>query len=267
MSLIICVVSLSRLRGKTQVINDLTKRFAERGFKVAVIKHSIESFDTPMKDTWRHLESGSSEVIYVSPSELVNIRRVKADLNYALSYLQTEPDIVFVEGFKSSDKPKILCAKDLEEAKRGLKTISNVIAITGEILNKESQKKELKKIYPNIPITDVDGLFKIISTMYLSESKKLLPGLNCGRCGYRTCEELAKAVIEGKAKLSNCVVLSTSIARVKLDGRNIPLTKWPQVVIKEIVSGILRALKLKDSDLNSAKKVEITVNLREPTSE
>ena len=267
MSLAICVVGLSRLRGKTQIITELTRRFVERGFKVAVIKHSIESFDTPMKDTWRHLESGSSEVIYVSPSELVNIRRMKADLDYALSYLRTEPDIVFVEGFKSSDKPKILCANDIEEVRKGLETISNIIAITGEILNKELQKKELKKIYPNIPITDVNGLFKIISTMYLSESKKLLPGLNCGRCGYKTCEELAKAVIEGKAKLSNCVVLSTLIARVRLDGKNIPLTKWPQVVIKEIVSGILRALKLKDLDLSSARRVEITVNLKESTSE
>ena len=36
------------------------------------------------------------------------------------------------------------------------------------------------------------------------ELKNLVPGLNCGKCGYRTCNEFIRAVLDGEAKKEQC---------------------------------------------------------------
>ena len=34
-----------------------------------------------------------------------------------------------------------------------------------------------------------------------------LPGANCGVCGFTGCMELARAIVEGKAKASTCLLI------------------------------------------------------------
>jgi len=36
------------------------------------------------------------------------------------------------------------------------------------------------------------------------ELKNLIPGLNCGKCGYRSCNEFIRAVLDGEAKKNQC---------------------------------------------------------------
>lgn len=48
----------------------------------------------------------------------------------------------------------------------------------------------------------------IESNQKTEEIRKLLPGANCGACGYAGCDALAKALSEGKAKVSDCNVNS-----------------------------------------------------------
>ncbi len=36
------------------------------------------------------------------------------------------------------------------------------------------------------------------------ELKNLIPGLNCGKCGYKTCNEFIRAVLDGKTKKEQC---------------------------------------------------------------
>ncbi|MEN2983484.1 MAG: RnfABCDGE type electron transport complex subunit B [Dictyoglomaceae bacterium] len=47
----------------------------------------------------------------------------------------------------------------------------------------------------------------------LSEILKVLPGTNCGACGYPGCEGLAQAIIEGKAKSTGCVAGGEKVAK------------------------------------------------------
>lgn len=37
--------------------------------------------------------------------------------------------------------------------------------------------------------------------------EKLLGGYNCGGCGYESCEECAKAILNGEADASICMLL------------------------------------------------------------
>ncbi len=45
------------------------------------------------------------------------------------------------------------------------------------------------------------------------ELRALLPGINCGACGYRGCDDYAKALAEGTAKPNLCVPGAESVAK------------------------------------------------------
>jgi len=66
---------------------------------------------------------------------------------------------------------------------------------------------ELKKEL--VPVTQtVDNLSiqeKIIKMKKYEDIKKLLPGKDCGICGCPTCVDLAREIVDGKAKFSDCV--------------------------------------------------------------
>jgi len=84
-----------------------------------------------------------------------------------------------------------------------------------------------------------------------------LPGLDCGDCGFESCEGMAQAIVEGKAKLKDCRVLSAGdVAVLKINEETVPLNRFVQQTMKEVVLGMLRPLKksdLKEGDTVSLK--------------
>ena len=72
----------------------------------------------------------------------------------------------------------------------------------------------------------------------------------------------AKALVEGRASLDECVVISTSISRVAVDDRMIPLSRWPQIMLREIILGFIKSLKLGEIRLEKASKVTIEIDLK-----
>ncbi|HDJ66099.1 MAG TPA: molybdopterin-guanine dinucleotide biosynthesis protein B [Nitrososphaeria archaeon] len=263
MTVTICIVSLSRSRGKTSLIEYLISELGKRGIKVATIKHTSEPLDIQGKDTWRHVEAGSLEVVCVTPIELITIRRGDMSLEDAIDSLHVKPDIILVEGFKRSDKPKILCAESVEEVDKALNEISNIIAISGAVAEKLDQVEILRNKYPQIPIMRPEELVDFVKSLIAKDWLENLPGLDCGHCKYGSCAAMAKALAEGKANLDECVVISTAISRISVDGKEIPLSRWPQITLKEIILGFLRSLKLRDIKLDKARILRIKINLSE----
>ncbi len=49
-------------------------------------------------------------------------------------------------------------------------------------------------------------VFRVEGDERIPQIAELLPGANCGGCGYAGCEALAKAIAEGKASASSCAV-------------------------------------------------------------
>lgn len=46
--------------------------------------------------------------------------------------------------------------------------------------------------------------FEVKTDPKVEEVLKLLPGINCGACGYAGCRAFAEALVAGKAKASQC---------------------------------------------------------------
>jgi Ni2+-binding GTPase involved in maturation of urease and hydrogenase len=56
---------------------------------------------------------------------------------------------------------------------------------------------------------------KEVRQRYLAgkELKNLVPNLNCGKCGFKSCNEFIRAVLDGKAKKERCPFIKQKVAR------------------------------------------------------
>jgi molybdopterin-guanine dinucleotide biosynthesis adapter protein len=98
--------------GKTTLIIRLLPVLTARGLKVSTIKHTHHDFaiDKPGKDSWRHRESGAGEVLIAGPARWALIHEHRGAPEPPLAELlrrMAPADLVLVEGFGSSDHPKL----------------------------------------------------------------------------------------------------------------------------------------------------------------
>lgn len=70
-------------------------------------------------------------------------------------------------------------------------------------------------------IAAVLGLVLIIPLLFIrgengedieTTVRELLPGDDCGKCGYENCDELASAVAKGECELDECVIIDSELA-------------------------------------------------------
>ncbi|MCE5344646.1 MAG: RnfABCDGE type electron transport complex subunit B, partial [Eubacteriales bacterium] len=62
-------------------------------------------------------------------------------------------------------------------------------------------------------LTLVDKTFSVPSDPRRDQIREVLPGANCGGCGYAGCDALADAIAAGKAPANACPVGGAAIAR------------------------------------------------------
>jgi len=96
--------------GKTTLLEKLIRELAARGYRVGTIKHDVHGFemDKPGKDSWRHKQAGSVTTIISSPHQLGMVMDVDHDHSpEELNRFFCNVDIVFTEGYKQGDKPKV----------------------------------------------------------------------------------------------------------------------------------------------------------------
>lgn len=104
----IAVVGKSK-SGKTTLIERLIPELKKRGYRVGSVKHAHHGFeiDKKGKDSYRHRAAGADVVVVASPDEIAMIRKVKTDTLDNLEIFFSDMDLVLVEGYKRTGKPKI----------------------------------------------------------------------------------------------------------------------------------------------------------------
>jgi molybdopterin-guanine dinucleotide biosynthesis adapter protein len=98
--------------GKTTLLVRLIAVLAQRGLRVATIKHAHHAFDVdrPGKDSYEHRKAGAAEVIVSSAARWVVMHELGGGAEATLADLlrKVSPcDLVLVEGFKRERLPKI----------------------------------------------------------------------------------------------------------------------------------------------------------------
>ena len=173
MTYVICIVGRGRRSGKTSLIEGLTKTLSEDGFEVATVKNIHCSFDTPEKDTWRHLEAGASVTVATTPKNLIVIKKINnPTIDDVLKHIPINHDILFVEGFKKSSYPKILCTNDFTDAKNMIKETSNIIMVSGNIANKTNEIEQFKQKFPKIQVYTLKEITQVLRKILIKTKKQ-----------------------------------------------------------------------------------------------
>jgi len=96
--------------GKTDLICRLLEWFSAQGIRAAVLKHTHhQQIGDDGKDTGRYRQAGARLVALAAPG-LLQITRSSAEeppLDAILAELAPGADLILVEGYKTSDLPKI----------------------------------------------------------------------------------------------------------------------------------------------------------------
>lgn len=107
---IISVVGRSE-SGKTTLIERLIAELKQRGYRVAVLKHSGEEveLDTVNKDSWRFSRAGSDISAVTSANKLAIFSKLEHDFTpqELAGFICWDCDLILTEGFKKSAHPKI----------------------------------------------------------------------------------------------------------------------------------------------------------------
>lgn len=142
--------------GKTTLLEKLIKELVVRGYKVATVKHTFHEsvLDEPDKDTWRHIQAGSSAtalsaangVLFVAPSG------AGTGLDTVARLFGEDYDIILTEGFKNEAGPKV----EVHRREKGLplEGLSNLVAIVTD--------EPLDAAVKQLSLDDVKGLADFI---------------------------------------------------------------------------------------------------------
>ncbi|MBP1727304.1 MAG: molybdopterin-guanine dinucleotide biosynthesis MobB region [Deltaproteobacteria bacterium] len=163
MPVVISVVGTSKA-GKTTFLEKLIPELRRRRYRIGTIKHDVhDSFalDQEGKDTWRHRQAGAQTVAISSPSRIGLTKEVEEELSLdalVALYFQDE-DLVFTEGYKGGNKPKIeICRKERQtqamcSEKDGLVAVVSDFPTGGGV--------------PCFPLEDVDRVADFIEERFL----------------------------------------------------------------------------------------------------
>jgi molybdopterin-guanine dinucleotide biosynthesis protein B len=215
--------------GKTTLVRALAAFLKKKGNKIAIVKHAHRHIDIPEKDT--QFFENSSTVVLATENVVSTVEKRFASLEDILSRL--EADYVLVEGFKQNRTlPRIVCyntSKEKKELSCGLEI--------GFVRNGGLKPKDIKSL--------ADAVMKTAFK---------LPGINCGKCGFKSCFELAREIVRGKRSSKDCAYQMTK-AKVWVGEKFVFLNFFVEDILRNTVRGFVHSLK--GAERSGKIKIEI----------
>ena len=223
---IISIVGRSN-SGKTTIIERLVPELNNRGYKVATVKHCVHGFeiDREGKDTWRHKHAGARAVIATSSDRLALITDISKEptLEELRSRFFNGIDIIITEGYRGENHPKV----EVHRKGLGKKPLSvkedSLIAFISDTQRRPNNRKGVPLLGPD----DIKGLADIIEEKFLKVKTE-----------------------------RNKLCYSPEEVNLKVNGREIPLKPFVQIMISRVIKGILSTLK------NCDNPVEVEIHIK-----
>ena len=189
--------------GKTTLGVRLARELAGMGHRVGVVKHASCAIDFTEADTSKY-RAYASVVSATSPGDTEIVLRGEKSLEEILS--NYDCDIVLIEGFKREMTfPKIVCLRRAEEK---MELSDGLELFTASFI------KEIA----DFDIMDDDHV-RAMAEKAMEKGFKL-PRHDCGRCGHKTCLDLARDLVGGNATIEKCVTRPVSL---RVNGKIHPL--------------------------------------------
>ncbi len=197
--------------GKTSVMSQVITKLADRGYRVAAVKHTRGKYSMEREgtDTYLHGKAGAGLTVFSSPVETSFMVKEELGLKRILDIISSIDifEIVLLEGYKHED-------------------------ITGIDVGDKSEwsEEDIHRV-----VKDIEKEIKVMDIL------RQLPHLDCGKCGHPNCEEMARAVTVAEAELQDCTMRST--IRLRVNGEPVELGEFPADIIKNAIAGMVESLK------------------------
>lgn len=205
--------------GKTHLGINLSEELRRRGYTVAIVKHAQGSLDLPDKDTGLY-RGHCDQLIAISEKGKTEFFEGKVNFEEVVDSLDV--DFVIVEGFKEKKNfPKIVCLRKKNEEKELFLGLE--IGLVGN-----------GNFHPDKDISTIADL--------VVEKAFKLPSLDCGDCGFATCYELAREIVKGKKRVSDCTRLEQDV-EVRVAGERMELNPFVSDILRKTIKGFLSGLK------------------------
>lgn len=139
--------------GKTTLTSALIKELSERGYCVSSVKHAHHNVDIDQEgtDSFKHRAAGSSEVMLASANRFALMHEIaKEEGEFELGELlekMSKVDVILVEGFKSSDIPKIQTIRQVGLNNNGPQKMHNIVAYATDM-----------HLDTELPVLDIDNV-------------------------------------------------------------------------------------------------------------
>jgi molybdopterin-guanine dinucleotide biosynthesis protein B len=227
--------------------------------------------DSEGRDTWWHSNAGANPVLCISEVETAVIYK-RALSNFSLRELQgyalQGTDLVLLEGFsrwiqKESSVAKVVMVRNNLDCKEYLRGVKGQLLCICSYSPPSMFDAEMAVLNAR---SDMDAIVKKV--MDFVEDEKItysvlneLPGLNCSKCGYESCLDLARAIRSGKASMDNCVPLSLKpklMSKVVVNEKEVPAQAFVSEIIRRAILGMLSSLK--GVEINGNEFVEVRVS-------
>ena len=139
--------------GKTTLTSALIRELSARGYRVSSVKHAHHNVDVDQEgtDSYKHRAAGASEVMLATSKRFALMHEIaEEDGEFELNDLlekMSEVDLILVEGYKSSDIPKIQTIRQVSLGNNGKEPINNIVAYATD-MPKETE----------LPVLDIDNV-------------------------------------------------------------------------------------------------------------
>lgn len=154
--------------GKTTLLEKLIAEIRKRGYRVGTIKHDTHGFtiDHEGKDSWRHKRAGANTVAIASPAKVALVKDIDQEESLdllAAQYFQ-EVDIIFTEGYKRENKPKVEVFRKEMHRELLCTDDANLIAL--------ASNQPFAINAPCFDINDISSLADLIESKFLQPQKQ-----------------------------------------------------------------------------------------------
>lgn len=169
--------------GKTTFLERVIPVFKKKGYRIGTIKHDVHYFDIDHKgkDTYRMTDAGSDTVVIVSKEKMAMVKQLQGEppVDMIVQQLFDDVDLVFTEGFKKQNKPKIEVTSTGDLLCRNDETLRAVIlnAYSGPIRT----GLHMPKTIPSFKIQELSEIIEFIENMLPVQKKEVLAMPYTGR--------------------------------------------------------------------------------------
>ncbi len=85
-----------------------------------------------------------------------------------------------------------------------------------------------------------------------------LPDIDCGECGFDSCNALSDAIEAKEASFNDCVILNDERRVIlKIDGRDVPMKAFVRDFVKGTTMGMVKTLK--KTDIKEGDVIELRI--------